>query len=169
MHVWVAALFWIPDGFCVHNDDDFDPHLQVEDIHVIEQEVNVNRLQVEEVPVNVETISINEVKVPFDVYVDNIVTKEVIKQVEIERPIFKEVEVPVERVVVKDVEVPIERIVENIITKEVPVEKIVVKEVPVEIERVVIKEVFLCDIFFASAALLCRGMPPRPLLSLVFV
>ena len=83
-------------------------------------------------------------------------TKEVIKEVPVEKVVYKEipvervvtqqveravrVEVPVERVVVK--EVPVEKVViqqiEKIVRVEVPVEKVVVKEVPVE--KVVTKE-----------------------------
>lgn len=72
---------------------------------------------------------------------DNVVVKEVIQEVEIERPVVKEVEKPIEKLVIKEVPVPVERIVENIITQEVPVERIVVKEVPVPIERIVVKDV----------------------------
>ncbi|MFN7656470.1 MAG: hypothetical protein ACK5OW_01645 [bacterium] len=55
--------------------------------------------------------------------VPQVIEKEVIKEVEIE----KIVEVPVEKIVEKVVEVPVEKIVEK--TIEVPVEKIVEKEV----------------------------------------
>lgn len=72
---------------------------------------------------------------------DNVVIKEVVQEVEIERPVVKEVEKPIEKLVIKEVPVPVERIVENIITQEVPVERIVVKEVPVPIERIVVKDV----------------------------
>jgi len=115
--------------------------MTVEKINLKENLVEIERVVVSEELVDVEKIIVKEVKVPFDVYVDNIVVKEVVQEVEIERLVVKEVEVPVDRVVVKEVPVPIERIVENIITKEVAVERIVVKEVAVPIERVVIKDV----------------------------
>jgi hypothetical protein len=47
--------------------------------------------------VDVEKIVVKEVHVPFDVYVDNIVVKEVVQEVEIERLVIKEVEVPIDR------------------------------------------------------------------------
>ena len=36
-------------------------------------------------------------QVPYDVYVDNIIVKDVVQEVKIERIIFEEVEVPVDR------------------------------------------------------------------------
>jgi hypothetical protein len=39
----------------------------------------------------VEKIIVKEVQVPFDVYVDNIVVKEVVQEIEIERFVVKEV------------------------------------------------------------------------------
>ncbi len=80
-----------------------------------------------------------------------VVEKQVIKEVPVERIVEKQVikEVPVEKIVVveKQVikEVPVEKIVEKVVIKEVPVEKVVVvtkevvKEVPKEV--VVVKEV----------------------------
>jgi hypothetical protein len=53
--------------------------------------------KVSEELVDVEKIVVKEVHVPFDVYVDNIVVKEVEQVVEIERFVVKEVEVPIER------------------------------------------------------------------------
>jgi hypothetical protein len=53
--------------------------------------------KVSEELVDVEKIVVKEVHVPFDVYVDNIVVKEVEQVVEIERLVVKEVEVPIER------------------------------------------------------------------------
>ena len=115
--------------------------VEVEEIQVKENIIEVDRVDVQPENVDVEKITVKEVQVPFDVYVDNIVVREVPQEVEMERLILKEVEVPVEKVVVKEVLVPVERVVENVITKEVPVERIIVKEVPVEIEKIVIKDV----------------------------
>ena len=115
--------------------------VEVEEIHVKENIIEVDRVDVQPEHVDVEKITVKEVQVPFDVYVDNIVVREVPQEVEMERLILKEVEVPVEKLVVKEVLVPVERVVENVITKEVPVERIIVKEVPVEIEKIVIKDV----------------------------
>ena len=71
------------------------------------------------------------------------VEKIVEKEVRVEVPVEKIVEVPVERIVEKIVEVPVEKIVEKIVEKEVrvevPVEKIVEKIVEVPVEKIVEK------------------------------
>ena len=63
-----------------------------------------------------------------------IVEKEVIREVPVEKIVVKEVikEVPVEKIVEKIVEVPVEKVVVKEVIKEVPVEKIVEKIVEVE-------------------------------------
>lgn len=60
-----------------------------------------------------------------------VIIKEVIKEVPVEKIVEKEVikEVPVEKIVIK--EVPVEKIVEKIVTKEIPVEKVIEKEIKV--------------------------------------
>jgi hypothetical protein len=98
---------------------------------------------IREIPVEVVKLrnDVREVQVVKEVPVEKIVYRD--REVPVEIPVIKEVvkEVPVE--VIKEVikEVPVEVIKEVI--KEVPVEVIkeVVKEVPVEVEKEVIKEV----------------------------
>lgn len=79
---------------------------------------------------NVDQFILNMVKQGFNVekygtspILPQVIEKEVVKEIEVE----KVIEVPVEKVVEKIVEVPIEKIVEK--TIEVPIEKIVEKEV----------------------------------------
>jgi hypothetical protein len=67
------------------------------------------------------------------------VEREVVKEVPVERIVWKDREVPVERVVTKEVPVMVDRIVERF--TEIPVERIVYKEVPVEVERIIRQEV----------------------------
>mmetsp|Transcript_27248 Transcript_27248/g.42591 ORF Transcript_27248/g.42591 Transcript_27248/m.42591 type:complete len:360 (-) Transcript_27248:1624-2703(-) len=116
-------------------------NVHVDRLIVDEVEVPLDKLTIQEIPVQVEKFVYKEVKVPFEVQVEQIQMREVVKEVPVERVVVQEVEVPVDRIVVKEVPVPIERIVEKQIVKEVPVEKIVVKDIPVPIEKIVIKDV----------------------------
>ena len=97
------------------------------------KEVPVEIIKVQQVPVEVEKI----VEIPKVEYITEYVPVEVIKEVEVEKPIevIKEVEVPVEKIVEVEkevfVEVPKIEYVEVIKEIEVPVEIIKEVEVPV--------------------------------------
>jgi hypothetical protein len=81
--------------------------------------------------------------IKYDDGKNNVLPKEIIKEVIVEKeiPVEKVVEVPVEKIIEKTIEIPVDRIVEIPVEKivEVPVEKIVEKIVEVPVEKIVEK------------------------------
>eukprot|EP00960_Hanusia_phi_P076086 768513-Hanusia_phi.AAC.9 len=98
-------------------------------------------------------------QVPYDVPVENIIVKDEVKEVPVDRLNIQEITVPVDRILVKEVPIPIDRIIEQTVVAEVqdvPVEKIVVQEIPVPVDKIVIR-----DVEVKSAAQASRDVATR--------
>lgn len=106
-----------------------------------EKAVEVPKYYTQEIPQEVEKIMYKEIPVPNEVERPRTVTREVIKEVPVDKIVRQEVPVAVEKVVTREIPVPVEKIVERIVYKEVPVDKIITREVPVEVEKIVYREV----------------------------
>ncbi|EKX49073.1 hypothetical protein GUITHDRAFT_162236 [Guillardia theta CCMP2712] len=117
--------------------------LYVENVRVKDVDVEVQRINLREEPVAVEKIDVQEKQVPYDVPVENIIVKDEIKEVPVDRLNIQEIsvpmqDVPVEKVVVQEIPVPIEKII--IRDVEVPVERTVERIIERQVDKVVNQE-----------------------------